>query len=92
LHFTAGRCVSERAGCKKPARSERLSASFASFSLIKNKWIYVIVPSKTISHARSRYCFCHSNIKSISHRNRLIFSMHIAGLVHVWRRVQLLPS
>jgi hypothetical protein len=27
LHFTAGSCVSEQAGCKKPARSERLSAN-----------------------------------------------------------------
>jgi hypothetical protein len=39
LHFTAGSCVSERAGCKKPARYEGSSANqIASFLLIKNKY------------------------------------------------------
>jgi hypothetical protein len=39
--FTAGSCVSERAGCKKPASSERLlSQSDCLISLIKNNNIY----------------------------------------------------
>jgi hypothetical protein len=38
LHFTAGRCVSERAGCKKPARSERPPQPIGLFSLIKNNY------------------------------------------------------
>jgi hypothetical protein len=32
LHFTAGSCVSERAGCKKPARSERLLSRLGRFT------------------------------------------------------------
>jgi hypothetical protein len=52
LHFTAGSCVSERAGCEKPARSERLSANqIASFSLIKNNYNYARAPNRgTIFH------------------------------------------
>jgi hypothetical protein len=40
LHFTAGSCVSERAGCKKPASSERvLSQSDCFIFTDKNKHI-----------------------------------------------------
>ena len=37
LHFTAGSCVSERAGCKKSARSERLLSQSDCFILTDKK-------------------------------------------------------
>jgi hypothetical protein len=37
LHVTAGSCVSERTGCKKPARSERLLSQSHCFILIDKK-------------------------------------------------------
>jgi hypothetical protein len=37
LHFTAGSCVSERAGCKKPARSERLLSQSDCFIFTDKK-------------------------------------------------------
>jgi hypothetical protein len=37
LHFTAGSCVSERAGCKKTARSERLLSQSDCFIFTDKK-------------------------------------------------------
>jgi predicted component of type VI protein secretion system len=37
LHFTAGSCVSERAGCKKTARSERVLSQSDCFIFTDKK-------------------------------------------------------
>jgi hypothetical protein len=41
LHFTAGSCVSERAGCKKTARSEMLLSQSDCFIFTDKKYIYI---------------------------------------------------
>jgi hypothetical protein len=52
LNFTARSCVSERAGCKKPARSDN---QIASFSLIKNKTAYYV----KFDQSTCRICYVH---------------------------------